>query len=59
MWIFTTIGFFSIVRKPGTDFLTVRARVASDLDDLRRQISFTQQGRRLMGDSPTGLMPGI
>jgi len=37
MWIFTTIGFFSIVQKPGTDFLTVRARVASDLDNLRNQ----------------------
>jgi hypothetical protein len=35
MCIFTTIGFFSIVQKPRTDFLTVRARVASDLDDLR------------------------
>ena len=35
MWIFTTIGFFSIVQKPRTDFLTVRARVASDLDNLR------------------------
>ena len=35
MWIFTTIGFFSIVQKPRTDFLTVRARVASDLDSLR------------------------
>jgi hypothetical protein len=37
MWIFTTIGFFSIVQKPRTDFLTVRARVASDLDDLRKK----------------------
>ena len=37
MWIFTTIGFFSIVQKPRTSFLTVRARVASDLDNLRKQ----------------------
>ena len=37
MWIFTTIGFFSIVQKPRTDFLIVRARVASDLDNLRTQ----------------------
>jgi hypothetical protein len=37
MWIFTTIGFFSIVQKPRTDFLTVRARVASDLDNLRTE----------------------
>jgi hypothetical protein len=33
MWIFTTIGFFSIVQKPRTDFLTVRARVTTDLDN--------------------------
>ena len=37
MWIFTTIGFFSIVQKPRTDFLTVRARVATDLDNLRKE----------------------
>jgi hypothetical protein len=35
MWIFTTVGFFSVVQKPGEEFLTVRARVASDLDRLR------------------------
>ncbi len=35
MWLFTTIGFFSIVQKNNEDFLTVRARVASDLDRLR------------------------
>lgn len=37
MWLFTTIGFFSIVQKPGNSFLTVRARVASDLDRLREK----------------------
>ena len=26
MWLFTTVGFFSIVRKPGNAYLTVRAR---------------------------------
>ena len=31
MWLFTTIGFFSVVRKPGETKLTVRARVAADL----------------------------
>jgi hypothetical protein len=37
MWLFTTIGFFSVVQKKRSDkFLTVRARVASDLDNLRR-----------------------
>ena len=36
MWLFTTVGFFSVVQKPGTDKLTVRARVAPDLDRLRR-----------------------
>lgn len=40
MWLITTIGFFSIVekewdKKPGT--LTVRARVRTDLDNLREQ----------------------
>ena len=37
MWLFTTIGFFSIVQKSGNSFLTVRARVASDLDRLREK----------------------
>lgn len=37
MWLFTNFGFFSIVQKPGTDFLTVRARVRGDLDNLRDQ----------------------
>lgn len=35
MWIFTTIGFFSVVQKPGDDQLTVRARFDGDLDRLR------------------------
>lgn len=38
MWLFTSIGFFSIVRKPsdaGAGTLTVRARVRSDLEALR------------------------
>lgn len=35
MWVFTTIGFFSVVRKPGETKLTVRSRVAADLDRLR------------------------
>jgi len=35
MWLFTNIGFFSIVQKPGTDYLTVRARIRNDLDVLR------------------------
>jgi hypothetical protein len=37
MWIFTTVGFFSVVQKSGNSFLTVRARVASDLDRLREK----------------------
>ncbi len=37
MWLTTTIGFFSIVQKPGDLHLTVRARSASDLDRLREQ----------------------
>ena len=46
MWLFTNIGFFSAVQKPGTDFLTVRARVKQDLENLRvkylPQLSATQ-----------------
>lgn len=38
MWIFTPFGFFSIVKKHGDDFLTVRARVAADLDSLRTRV---------------------
>ncbi len=37
MWLFTTIGFYSIVQKPGQDCLTIRARVAADLNRLREQ----------------------
>lgn len=37
MWLFTSIGFFSVVQKPGTDYLTVRSRVASDLEQLRER----------------------
>lgn len=36
MWLFTNFGFFSIVQKPGTGFLTVRSRVKGDLDNLRQ-----------------------
>lgn len=35
MWLMTTIGFFSVVQKPGTSFLTVRARARGDLENLR------------------------
>ena len=38
MWIFTTFGFFSIVKKHGDADLTVRARVAADLDNLRTHV---------------------
>jgi hypothetical protein len=37
MWIFTPIGFFSIVQKRGDSDLTIRSRVASDLVSLREQ----------------------
>ena len=37
MWLFTTIGFFSVVQKPSEAQLTVRARVAADLDRLRER----------------------
>lgn len=38
MWIFTDIGFFSIVRKPDDEdegMVTIRARVRSDLERLK------------------------
>lgn len=35
MWLMTNIGFFSIVQKPHTDFLTIRSRVKNDLESLR------------------------
>ncbi len=35
MWFFTLTGFYSVVQKPGDQNLTVRARVAADLDRLR------------------------
>lgn len=34
MWLLTTSGFFSIVRKPGDSLLTVRARCRADLERL-------------------------
>ena len=40
MWLITPIGFFSIVQKPDhrqSDTLTVRARVARDLDTLQEK----------------------
>lgn len=43
MWLFTTVGFFSIVEKPiegaktGVPMLAVRSRVAGDLEALREK----------------------
>ena len=37
MWLMTTVGFFSIVRKPGENDLTVRARARGDLEALVRE----------------------
>ena len=34
MWVFTTQGFVSIVQKPGSELLTVRARDRRSLDAL-------------------------
>lgn len=36
MWLLTNIGFFSVVQKENSDYLTIRARVRNDLDNLRR-----------------------
>lgn len=46
MWLITTIGFFSVVQKPGDTILTVRARVADDLDRLREQYMPTLSATR-------------
>ena len=35
MWLFTTVGFFSVVQKANQEELTVRARVKEDIDRLR------------------------
>jgi hypothetical protein len=37
MWLFTKFGFYSVVQKPRTSCLTVRARVKADLDVLRKE----------------------
>lgn len=37
MWIFTTVGFFSVVNNSQGGGLLVRARVKGDLDALRKQ----------------------
>jgi hypothetical protein len=37
VWLTTTLGFFSVVRKPGDGHLTIRARVKGDLVALRQQ----------------------
>ena len=37
MWLLTTFGFFSVVRKPGETGLTVRARVRTDLEALGKE----------------------
>jgi hypothetical protein len=37
MWLTTSIGFFSIVNKPGETDLTVRSRVKGDLEELQRR----------------------
>ena len=35
MWIYTQFGFFSAVKKKNTDFITIRARVKKDLENLK------------------------
>jgi hypothetical protein len=38
MWLFTPLGFFSIVRKPGESELTISARVRADLEALKARV---------------------
>lgn len=35
MWIFSKVGFYSVVQKPGQPYLTIRSRVREDLENLR------------------------
>jgi hypothetical protein len=37
MWLMTDFGFFSIVKKEGDDYLTVRARARQDLLNLKKR----------------------
>lgn len=37
MWLYSVYGFFSVVQKPGDNDLTIRSRVRSDLERLRRR----------------------
>jgi len=39
MWLFTDFGFFSIVCKPGTKNLCVRARMPGDLEAFRDRLA--------------------
>jgi hypothetical protein len=50
MWIMASFGLISVVQKPGTSHLTIRARVRVDLDRLRRSY--------LPSLSPTAHTPG-
>jgi hypothetical protein len=37
MWLMTNFGFFSVVKKEGEDYLTVRARAKQDLLNLKER----------------------
>ena len=37
MWLFTNIGFYSVVQKPEDELLTIRSRSVADLDKLRAE----------------------
>lgn len=39
MWLITRVGFFSVVRKEGDSFLTVRSRCSRDLERLRDEFA--------------------
>lgn len=51
MWVFTTQGFVSIVQKPSTDGLTVRARDRRSLDALATLVGVSVVGTP-MADYP-------
>lgn len=36
MWLYTVVGFFSVIQKPGDSVVTIRARIRSDLERFKQ-----------------------
>lgn len=48
MWLYTNIGFFSIVQKDGAGTLTIRSRVRKDLENLRLRMGAIDQDMEII-----------